>query len=190
MKKILLGLIISFISITRAEIICYKVKAGDTLWAIARKAGISISEIKRLNGEIKVLHPGDILLIEPREIGWATFYGGRFHGRRTYYGEIYDKNSPTTCAHNLYPHNTLLKVTNLENGKFVIVRVTDTGNWWRWWPDRIIDLSEGAFKRLAPLSKGKIWVKIEPLNLERSLKKPPLLPITIYKEEIPSPPFF
>ena len=92
--------------------------------------------------------------------GKASYYGPKFHGRLTANGERFDKNA-RTAAHGNLPFGTQLRVTNLENGKSVIVRVNDrlpgTKN-------RIIDLSEGSFKQLAPLERGVIPVKLEPVK--------------------------
>lgn len=91
--------------------------------------------------------------------GKASHYGGKYHhGRKMANGKIFDKNA-LTCAHNQYPFGTKLRVS--YQGKSVIVTVTDRGGFNKL--GRIIDLSEGAFKRLAPLSKGVIKVKIEKL---------------------------
>lgn len=91
--------------------------------------------------------------------GKASHYGGNYHhGRKMANGKIFDKNS-LTCAHNSYPFGTKLKVS--YQGKSVIVTVTDRGGFNKL--GRVIDLSEGAFKKLAPLSKGVIKVKIEKL---------------------------
>ena len=93
------------------------------------------------------------------EIGKASFYGGGKHsGKRMANGKIFDKNA-LTCAHNKYPFGTKLRVS--YKGKSVIVTVTDRGGFNKL--GRLIDLSEGAFKKLAPLSKGVIKVKIEKL---------------------------
>lgn len=90
--------------------------------------------------------------------GKASHYGGRHHGRKMSNGKIFDKNA-LTCAHNSYPFGTKLKVS--YQGKSVVVIVTDRGGFNKL--GRVIDLSEGAFKKLAPLSKGVIKVKIEKL---------------------------
>ncbi|MCW5557288.1 MAG: septal ring lytic transglycosylase RlpA family protein [Verrucomicrobiae bacterium] len=89
--------------------------------------------------------------------GLASYYGGKYHGRRTANGETFDKNG-LTAAHPNISFGTLLRVTNLENGRSVVVRVNDRYNPIK---GRIIDLSEGAFYRLAPLSQGIIPVRIE-----------------------------
>ena len=91
--------------------------------------------------------------------GKASHYGGNYHhGRKMANGKIFDKNA-LTCAHNKYPFGTKLRVS--YKGKSVIVTVTDRGGFNKL--GRVIDLSEGAFKKLAPLSKGLIKVKIEKL---------------------------
>ena len=88
----------------------------------------------------------------------ATFYGDNFHGNYTYSGEKFDMNK-MTCASNYFPIGTKLKVTNIENKRSVIVRVNDKGAMGKY----IIDLSKGAFKRISPLHKGIIEVKVRKL---------------------------
>lgn len=89
----------------------------------------------------------------------ATFYGGVFHGRTTASGEKFDKNK-MTCASNHYKIGTMLEVTNVLNGKSVVVKVNDTGGF----KGKKIDLSEGAFKKIANLKQGVIRVKVEQFN--------------------------
>lgn len=91
----------------------------------------------------------------------SSFYGKDFHGKRTASGKIFDKNT-LTCAHNKLPFGTILKVTNQENGKTVLVEVTDRGGFTKM--KREIDLSEKAFKTIADPKKGLIKVKIEILE--------------------------
>jgi rare lipoprotein A len=92
-----------------------------------------------------------------QEIGNASWYGENFQGRLTASGEIYDMDS-YTAAHKLYEFGTLLKVTNLENNKSVIVRVNDRGPYVG---NRIIDLSKKAFADIASLDEGIIEVSVE-----------------------------
>ena len=89
----------------------------------------------------------------------ATFYGGVFHGRTTASGEKFDKNK-FTCASNHFKMGTILEVTNVLNGKSVVVKVNDTGGF----KGKKIDLSEGAFKKIADLKQGVIRVKVEEFN--------------------------
>ena len=86
----------------------------------------------------------------------ATYYGGSFHGNFTKSGDVFDKNK-MTCASNHFKLGTKLKVTNLENKKSVIVIVNDTGAF----KGENIDLSEGAFKRIANLKQGRIEIKVK-----------------------------
>lgn len=89
----------------------------------------------------------------------ATFYGGIFHGRLTASGEKFDKNK-FTCASNYYKIGTMLEVTNISNGKSVVVKVNDRGGF----KGMKLDLSEGAFKRIAKLKQGVLKVKVEKFN--------------------------
>jgi len=89
----------------------------------------------------------------------ATFYGGMFHGRTTASGEKFDKNK-FTCASNHYKMGTMLEVTNILNGKSVVVKVNDTGSF----KGKKIDLSEGAFIKIADLKQGVIRVRVEQFN--------------------------
>lgn len=92
--------------------------------------------------------------------GKATFYSKRATGARTASGERLHHDS-MTCAHRTYPFGTLLKVTNLSNGRSVVVRVTDRGPFGR---GRIIDLSWGAAKALGMLAQGVAMVEVEKVD--------------------------
>lgn len=89
--------------------------------------------------------------------GKATYYGNRFHGRRTASGERHDKDS-LMCAHRTLPFGTRVKVTNLKNGKTVVVRVNDRGPFGR---GIVIDLSTAAARELDMLSDGIVPVHLE-----------------------------
>lgn len=91
--------------------------------------------------------------------GEASYYGEKFHGKTTASGEIFDA-SAYTAAHLTYPFGTRLRVTNVANGKSVVVRINDRGPYVDD-PNRIIDLSKASFEHIAPLSRGIISVKIE-----------------------------
>lgn len=94
------------------------------------------------------------------ETGTASYYADEFNGRKTANGEIYDMNA-LTAAHPTYPFNTKLKVTNLQNGKNVEVRVNDRMPQFK---NRIIDLSFAAAKRIDMINAGIQDVKIEVLS--------------------------
>ncbi|HNU54617.1 MAG TPA: septal ring lytic transglycosylase RlpA family protein [Candidatus Syntrophosphaera sp.] len=96
----------------------------------------------------------------PGETWVASYYGKRFHGRRTASGEVYNQNA-MTCAHKTLPFQTLLKITNPKNGKNVIVRVTDRGPFKH---GRDIDLSYGAAKEIGMLAAGVMKVEVVQLQ--------------------------
>ena len=95
-----------------------------------------------------------------QEVGTASWYGPGFHGNKTSNGEYYDQKG-YTAAHKNLPLPSYVKVTNLENGKMVIVRVNDRGPFHG---SRIIDLSEGAAKAIDMTKKGTARVKLELIN--------------------------
>lgn len=92
----------------------------------------------------------------PQE-GRASFYADRFQGRPTASGEPYDSAS-LTAAHRSLPFGTMVKVTNLRNDKSVVVTINDRGPHL---PNRIIDLSKAAAKRLNFIERGITRVRIE-----------------------------
>jgi rare lipoprotein A len=87
----------------------------------------------------------------------ASFYGRRFHGRRTASGSRYDMNA-LTCAHRSAPFGTRLRVTELASGRSVVVTVTDRGPFKR---GRIVDLSVAAARALGIISRGLARVRVE-----------------------------
>ena len=101
-----------------------------------------------------------ILVASQAQAHTATWYGGKFHGKLTASGERYNQNA-FTCASNKYKFGTRLKVTNTANDKSVICRVNDRGGFGKY--GVTLDLSKGAFKKIAPLSQGKIKVTIRRL---------------------------
>jgi rare lipoprotein A len=95
------------------------------------------------------------------EEGYASFYDESFEGQTTASGERFDPDL-LTAAHPRHPPDTILRVTNLENGKSVRVRVTDHG------PSNgarsegvVVDLSKAAAERLAMTKDGKARVSVE-----------------------------
>ena len=100
--------------------------------------------------------------VKPKKItrvfyGQASFYANKFNGRKTASGEIFDQKK-LTCACNVLPLGTWIKVTNLRNGRSVIVKVND-----RIHPKmkRIVDLSRSAAQKLGYVSSGLTRVKVE-----------------------------
>ena len=89
--------------------------------------------------------------------GQASFYSNKFNGRRTASGETFDQKK-LTCACNVLPLGTWVKVTNLRNGRSAIVKVND-----RIHPKmrRVVDLSRAAAQKLGYVSNGLTRVKVE-----------------------------
>jgi rare lipoprotein A len=106
------------------------------------------------------------------QVGYASWYGDFFHGRRTANGEIYDMNA-LTAAHPTLPLPTYAKVTNLINHRSIIVRVNDRGPYHS---DRLIDLSRRAAELLGLYHHGTAPVRVQyfapaPLNGDDTLEK-------------------
>jgi len=92
----------------------------------------------------------------------ASWYGPRFHGRKTANGEIFNQMA-FTAAHKKFKFGTLLRVTNPKNNKSVIVRINDRGPFIR---GRQLDLSKAAAFELEILEKGIAKVKIDQVSLK------------------------
>ena len=90
----------------------------------------------------------------------ASWYGPGFHGKRTANGEVFNQNA-LTAASNSHRMGTNLLVTNVTNGKSVKVKVNDTGGFRKY--GRTLDLSKGAFSKIASTNQGIVKVKIQQL---------------------------
>ncbi len=99
--------------------------------------------------------------------GVASWYGDKFHGRRTSNSEIYNMYD-LTAAHKTLPMNTIVKVTNLKNGKSVIVRINDRGPFVK---SRIIDLSYKAASQIDMIRDGTAKVELEVLSFDKTAHK-------------------
>lgn len=96
-----------------------------------------------------------------RERGIASWYGAKFHGHKTSNGEIYDLYR-ATAAHKTLPIPSYVRVTNLSNGRNIVVRVNDRGPFH---PDRVIDLSYAAAVKLGYMELGTAQVEVEIVNV-------------------------
>ena len=92
-----------------------------------------------------------------REEGLASWYGDKFHGRRTANGEVFDMDS-LSAAHPTLPIPSYVRVTNLDNRRSVVVRVNDRGPYHG---DRVIDVSIGAARALGFHHRGTARVRVE-----------------------------
>ena len=128
----------------------------------------AVADTENYKGIFKIGNPYEIFGVsyipqdydDYEEIGMASWYGDDFHGKQTANGEIYDMGS-LTAAHRTLPLPSLVRVTNLQNGKTVVVRVNDRGPYAK---NRIIDVSEKAANILGFKGRGTTQVKIELLR--------------------------
>lgn len=102
-----------------------------------------------------------------KQRGLASWYGTKFHSRRTSSGEHYNMYA-LTAAHKTLPLPTYVRVKNLENGRVAIVKVNDRGPFH---PGRIIDLSYGAATKLGVFPKGTARVEIEAITVNDKQRK-------------------
>jgi len=98
------------------------------------------------------------------ERGIASWYGSKFHGRRTSSGEVYDMHL-ATAAHKSLPLPTYAEVTNLDNGRKMIVKINDRGPFHE---DRIIDLSYAAAIKLGVDQTGTARIDVRAIDVKRS----------------------
>lgn len=108
-------------------------------------------------GKTYHLLPSPIGYVEEGEASW---YGTKFHGRRTSNGEVFDMYA-MTAAHKTLPIPCYANITNLENGRQAVVRINDRGPFHS---DRLIDLSFAAATKLGYMEKGTARVRIEVLD--------------------------
>lgn len=122
------------------------------------------------------------------EVGLASWYGKDFHGKKTANGEYFNMNA-LTAAHKTLPLPTFVKVTNLSNGRSIILRVNDRGPFVG---DRIIDVSRRGAQLLGFQKQGVTRVRIQAVdengNLPRGAKKQPPQVQTASRDRYTGPP--
>lgn len=96
-------------------------------------------------------------------VGHASFYADKFIGKKTASGEIFSQDK-LTCAHNTYPFGSKVRVTNLKNGKTVILKVNDRLHHRN---PRLVDLTRAAASKLDFRKSGIIKVKVELIRPEK-----------------------
>ena len=105
---------------------------------------------------------GPALRVGATQRGKASWYGRRYHGRKTASGERFDRNA-LTAAHRTLPFGTEVRVTNSNNDRSVDVRINDRGPFRR--KERIIDVSEAAARALGIIGPGVAPITLEILAL-------------------------
>ena len=138
-KKILLTII--FLLVSCGSSIAY----GDYV----NTSGMSRKQIEAIKNHPKT------------QIGIASYYGKKFHKKRTANGEIFNMYK-VSAAHKSYPLGTKVRVTNLENGKSLKLVINDRGPFVS---GRIIDLSYKAARKLGFVNQGTVKVRIDVLRL-------------------------
>jgi len=107
-----------------------------------------LSFIAKLDGQLR------------KEVHEVSFYADDFHGNGTAFGDVFDMHA-LTAAHRSFPSNTLVKVTNVDNKKYVVVRINDRGPYV---DGRDMDLSKAAFEAIAPIGQGVLRATFERLG--------------------------
>ena len=98
------------------------------------------------------------------QLGLASYYGPGFHGEETASGETFDQRQ-MVAAHRTLPLGSVVRVTNLENGRQVTLRVIDRGPYGaNYRKGTIIDVSKGAARRLGFIEDGLVRVRVEVLE--------------------------
>ena len=110
---------------------------------------------KKLNYRTKINYRN--VPVVDSAVGYASFYSDRFVGKRTSNGEIFSQKK-LTCAHNTLPLGTMVRVTNLRNGRSVVVKVNDRLHKRN---PRLVDLSKAAAKKIDFKKAGVIRVRVE-----------------------------
>src|ERR1044071_1282514 len=129
--------------------------------------GPNSSESRNTKNRTEATRPARISKLQvrrhkPYQVGTASWYGKQFEGKPTATGEPYDMHE-FTAAHMTLPLGTWVKVTNLRNGNWVVVRINDRGPVV---PGRIIDLSYGAARMLNFKAQGLTRVRLDVIHPE------------------------
>ena len=158
----------------------FGLNACSTTQSIERTSPYSqANAIKSQGGTYKIGNPYQIMGqyyvpaedYEYTEVGMASWYGRDFHAKKTANGENYDMNT-LTAAHRTLPLPSIVKVTNLENGRSLVLRVNDRGPFVK---NRIIDVSKRAAMLLGFLEQGTAKVRVNILAHESKELKAALL---------------
>jgi rare lipoprotein A len=109
--------------------------------------------------------PAESVRLPRPQFGLASYYGPGFHGEETASGETFNQNE-MVAAHRKLPLGTVARVTNLENGRAVVVRIIDRGPYGRnYRKGTIIDVSKGAARRLDFIEDGLVRVRVDVIEM-------------------------
>lgn len=122
---------------------------------------IKNKELKDVTANVEKTTTNDVTIAveEAREklTGIVSWYADKFHGNKTSSGELYNKNE-LTAAHKTLPFGTKVKVTNIKNGKSVVVKINDRGPHSK---SRVLDLSRAAFTEIGSINAGILNIEME-----------------------------
>jgi rare lipoprotein A len=137
---------------------------GVAVWAILATCAIFIGCASNIPNQSEQIGEQSVFeapqTVASVELGKASYYADKFQGKSTASGELYDRNK-LTAAHPKLPFGTQCRVTNLANGRTVVVRINDRGPFSK---TRIIDLSYRAADQLDGIRAGVFDVKVEVLR--------------------------
>jgi rare lipoprotein A len=138
----------------------FQVLVSRGLAAVAAAALVLVSA-----GSVEALGASDV---RHTQFGLASYYGPGFNGGTTASGEVFDERE-LVAAHRTLPLGTVVRVTNLENDRSVVLRVIDRGPYGRnYRKGCIIDVSKGAARRLRFITDGLTRVRVQVLRLPRA----------------------
>jgi rare lipoprotein A len=144
---------------------------ATVLMVVSLGAAQRPNKSESVNTRNKAVAPGKIARTKPYQIGTASWYGSYFQGRATASGEPYDMYD-LTAAHPTLPLGSWVRVTNLLNGRAVVVRINDRGPIV---PGRIIDLSYNTARVLHFESKGLQRVRLDVVNNKVRTTQPQIM---------------
>lgn len=147
---------------SRAKLALDALARGESGDAPADTAARHVSSLADADAEPLVADAPDVS--DFKQEGRASWYGPRFHGRRTANGERFDKNA-LTAAHRRLPLSSFVRVTNVANKRSVVVRINDRGPYHS---GRIIDLSQAAASALGLQHSGTARVRLQGLSRDEA----------------------
>ena len=150
-------------SLTKALITLVMVSlVGFTYMSENKKNNESIENSTTVNNEEVSIMNTSLVNYVDKGMMRASWYGPKFHGKITANGERFDQMA-LTAAHKKLKFGTLLRITNPNNDKSVIVRINDRGPYI---PGRQLDLSKAAAQRLGMIKKGVVKLEVEEITLK------------------------
>ena len=137
---------------------CHSSKMTQQRKATHKNSKMAVKKKKTTSEKDKSVAEASSTVSTMATTGVASYYHNKFNGRKTASGEVFSNNK-LTAAHRTYPFGTYLKVTNVANGKSVVVKVNDRGPFTK---EKELDLSRKAFMDITDNpNKGNLQVNIE-----------------------------